>query len=736
MGIHHEDTLLQETASREEHLLGTISDLESELKSARQNLERLMHENDRLSNQNSEICQQAESLENTRKNLKKEIKEFKVREHRNMQDYSELEEENISLQKQVLQLKQAQVDYEGFKHDKIRLQEDVDILNGQVEELINLKKIVEKNLEEALHSLEQEREQKHAIKKELDARLTSESIFNLSNLAHLGLGDSFRGQHETNNTGGGREDLADGSNANQPALKRIEAGFRSSSNEERGGTPATPPQSSGMVGDLFSELHMTEIRKLEQMLEKKEYESTDMQKQLEEYTKKLEDSHKEKEQQQEQVSQLKAHISAMSTLNDADVKSFVGKGGIEENGELEEGSEEVVDLKKSVKRHELQYAAALKQISELTDKIKDLQERKLRGELDRAGEADLKDEVMKLSSKVSEYEETVKNLETDLKAMTQVAGETQGSLNCTQEELVRVTEELEQLYHHVCEVNGETPNRVMLDHIRATRLARQESSKDSDAASDKSASSSRSGGTEEEAQKKEKGKEAEGDGDLEYKGDPITCYKLTETIHDQVKYLRRGIEHTIEMNRQRSDDSNRSEDVEELQQHVMKLKAMLSTKREQIATLRSVLKANKSTAEMALANLKQKYENEKIIVTETMNKLRNELKALKEDAATFASLRAMFAQRCDEYVTQLDEMQRQHSAAEEEKKTLNSLLRMAIQQKLALTQRLEDLEFDRERRNMRGRSGRGKAGSSKVSHNYSSYDDHSRYPQRHQRRDY
>ncbi|KAL0186595.1 hypothetical protein M9458_018265, partial [Cirrhinus mrigala] len=47
---------------------------------------------------------------------------------------------------------------------------------------------------------------------------------------------------------------------------------------------------------------------------------------------------------------------------------------------------------------------------------------------------------------------------------------------------------------------------------------------------------------------------------------------------------------------------------------------------------------------------------------------------------------------CDQYVTELDEMQRQLAAAEDEKKTLSSLLRMAIQQKLALTQRLEDLE--------------------------------------------
>ncbi|GFR63884.1 protein bicaudal D homolog 1 [Elysia marginata] len=208
-------------------------------------------------------------------------------------------------------------------------------------------------------------------------------------------------------------------------------------------------------------------------------------------------------------------------------------------------------------------------------------------------------------------------------------------------------------------------------------------------------------------------------------------------VGDQVKFLRRAIEHLMETSKQwqqqgGADGEDAGEDDrQEMQEQlprfscppqVIKLKAMLSTKREQIATLRSVLKANKSTAEVALANLKQKYETEKVIVTETMMKLRNELKSLKEDAATFASLRAMFAQRCDEYVTQLDEMQRQLSAAEEEKKTLNSLLRMAIQQKLALTQRLEDLEFDRERRTMTttrsggggSRGPRGKMGNSKV----------------------
>lgn len=81
-----------------------------------------------------------------------------------------------------------------------------------------------------------------------------------------------------------------------------------------------------------------------------------------------------------------------------------------------------------------------------------------------------------------------------------------------------------------------------------------------------------------------------------------------------------------------------NEEINELQEQVIKLKALLSTKREQIATLRSVLKSNKATAEDALNNLKSKYDNEKTIVSETMMKLRNELRVLKEDAATFSSI--------------------------------------------------------------------------------------------------
>lgn len=47
------------------------------------------------------------------------------------------------------------------------------------------------------------------------------------------------------------------------------------------------------------------------------------------------------------------------------------------------------------------------------------------------------------------------------------ANESQGALNVAQDELVMLSEELAQLYHHVCLCNNETPNRVMLDYYRS-----------------------------------------------------------------------------------------------------------------------------------------------------------------------------------------------------------------------------------------------------------------------------
>lgn len=58
--------------------------------------------------------QSHEMLELQRSRMQEEIREYKFRESRLLQDYTELEEENISLQKLVSTLKQSQVHAHNF----------------------------------------------------------------------------------------------------------------------------------------------------------------------------------------------------------------------------------------------------------------------------------------------------------------------------------------------------------------------------------------------------------------------------------------------------------------------------------------------------------------------------------------------------------------------------------------------------------------------------------------------
>ncbi|KAK5972662.1 Bicaudal D, partial [Trichostrongylus colubriformis] len=178
---------------------------------------------------------------------------------------------------------------------------------------------------------------------------------------------------------------------------------------------------------------------------------------------------------------------------------------------------------------------------------------------------------------------------------------------------------------------------------------------------------------------------------------------------DSLKKLLSAVKRTAEQALNQAIAAGGAETDDILMQN-MKLLSLLSTKRDQISTLRTVLKSNKLTAESALASLRDKYEADKKAHQENSERMRRELKQLKEDAATFASHRAMFTARCEELQAQVEELEADQRNSEEEKKTLNQLLRLAIQQKLTLTKRLEDVEVDRDRQALRQGGGKRQGG--------------------------
>lgn len=426
---------------------------------------------------------------------------------------------------------------------------------------------------------------------------------------------------------------------------------------------------------------------------------------LQESQKQLEQAYGTVSEQKETVNRLTENLSAMRKLQ-ASKERHSALDSEKDRDSHDDGEYYELDIN-GPEILKCKYTVAMSEAGELRQELKtvkaEYEQCRTRYEEERARlEGTVQELRASLSSleKISQADKAlVARLEKELHLTTENAGEAHASLNIAQDELVAFSEELANLYNHVCMCNNETPNRVMLDYYKDGKalVRRGQEGKELHVNGLNESDSSTSA--------------------AEHRPEPMNIYNLVAIIRDQIRHLQQAVDRTTELSRQRLANLELSsvadKDKEACMEEILKLKSLLSTKREQIATLRAVLKANKQTAEVALANLKSKYDSEKAMVTETMMKLRNELKALKEDAATFSSLRAMFATRCDEYVTQLDDMQRQLAAAEDEKKTLNSLLRMAIQQKLALTQRLEDLEFDHEqarRNSATAAAGKGKKG--------------------------
>ncbi|VDP33363.1 unnamed protein product [Echinostoma caproni] len=180
--FEEEQDMLSKYANKEQQLITQVQDLEVELKEIKIKLERQMTDNDGLHQKCADQTAKCEELQQSNQRLKNELKEIKVKEGQLLHEFDDLEAENLDLQKTILALKTSQVEFESLRHEFKRLQEENEIIHSQLEEITRLKRMTEKSLEEALESLQIERDQRHNLRKELDSRLTSESMYHFTTL--------------------------------------------------------------------------------------------------------------------------------------------------------------------------------------------------------------------------------------------------------------------------------------------------------------------------------------------------------------------------------------------------------------------------------------------------------------------------------------------------------------------------------------------------------------------------
>lgn len=572
------------------------------------------------------------------------------------------------MQSQLSSLKSKLVEYEALKVENNTMREEIDVVKVQLQMSMGKTEEYENQLNETLDALKEQRERNSQLQKEIQEKNQQPSV-ETWDMETKGLIS---------------EDMSD---EEHPLVKKITEEYHQSSVEPKSPAP-------GLVDDLMKELHFSELRGLEDQMAQLNSEKAALMNAL--------------AQRNNEVLKLKEEFSAFSTIQDSQKLRMEIQGenavpGTNDVFVLNNQIKELEELKKIVKNYHHKESKAQIVIKNLHADLDEVRGKNasLQGKVEEANflckrVKELEENILNLKTKEEESDQIIKTLREDVQSMTSLAGEAKGSLTCTQDELKLVSEDLAKLYQQVCIANGDTPNQIVLEHLKTLSPGYKTKAVNGPLIVNGDV-------------KNKEGNDQEDDELPEESGDPLACYRLITTVRDQVSFLRKAVEKTVAISRERreepTDPTGSDHDVDEmtppdagsLQDQVLKLQRLVATKREQITTLRTVLKANKSTYEVALGNLKSRYESDKALQNEVITKLKRNLKSMQAESATFQSLRSMFAQRCEDYVAQVDDLQRRLTAAEDEKKTLNHLLRQAIHQKIALTQRLEDFELARER---------------------------------------
>ncbi|XP_035677076.1 protein bicaudal D homolog 2-like [Branchiostoma floridae] len=553
-----EETLLKETASREAGFVNKIANMEEEVKYSKQALANIKSENERLARLKTESDQTIDSLESQRKELKENIKEHKQRETRLMQDYRQLEEDNLLLKKQMSVLKSSQVEQGALKNENKRLLDDIELLNSQMKEESRVKQVAQKQLEEALCSLDDEREQKMVLQEQVDSLTSNHKI---------------------------------------PTTPEEPTMFQS------------PRQSPVQVTDFLSEFRTSEIDMLNEQLEEIKREKETLLRTLEE---------------------TKGKMSETENYN------------------------------KKLEAEKLRY---------------------------------------------------------------------QDSNNTIHKELQTMTEELKHVYKTALMVNGKRLSRIKEAGRTPSTKEKQPVRKRSGSKLEAKSKQQhlRPSGTKDsskiERNSPNKDLKSSSTDNLAFRAqkpdnkvtDPITCHVLLHTTKDQLKQVRRTVDRTLDITSQLSYvDSSMAAERLELQEQVQKLKTLLNSKREQVASLRTVLKVNKAAAETEITTLQQTFDTSRVKDQEELGSLWEEVQELREEVANFHALRTGWAGRCDDLVAQVEEMQdhvaaletekndmlKRQESEEKERKELEAALMAAVQQKVELEQKLEDYldQFNRLKR--------------------------------------
>ena len=281
-----------------------------------------------------------------------------------------------------------------------------------------------------------EREQRYALKKELDTKNNSESMFQLGNLAL-----SIQGMTES----GAPSSMGSEGDEEAPVFKK-----KGEEGEEEDGDGV--PEDSAPAEDLFSEIHLGQLKKLEKQLESSESEKQNLSVNAKEMQTTLEKAIKEAAQQKSMVAELMVYLAGLDKLT------------ADENARLSAVEMlEVKDVTGVLEKHRSWQSVCVSELESIKSNLKNF---KLEDKTTYDSVLRLKNDLAEQRHQMQVQEKNLIDLNHDIKIMDSMAIESQTALGQVQNELSNVTEELAKIYHHICTANNITPSRVMLEHSK------------------------------------------------------------------------------------------------------------------------------------------------------------------------------------------------------------------------------------------------------------------------------
>lgn len=171
-------------------------------------------------------------------------------------------------------------------------------------------------------------------------------------------------------------------------------------------------------------------------------------------------------QQLETVQGTQQHNVSDKSEDQCDDDAENGEGGnVEFDYELDAKSTEVLEARMRAASEEL--LKLREELSQAGARYNTLEQRcKQEKDRWRAEAQELADKIRQCIKSSRQDQERISELEKEIGATRKVASDSEGHLSVAQEELLAFSEELSNLYHHICVCNNLTPKRVTLDYYR------------------------------------------------------------------------------------------------------------------------------------------------------------------------------------------------------------------------------------------------------------------------------